>query len=414
VTELNIIYRSFDAFEQALTQQAEHFRAGHPGVEIRIHDEGPEALYERMIAQGEAGSEAWDIFLILTDWLPELMKREGLVRLNDYLQSDPPEDWPDGWSESMKVLQRDREGNIFGMAYHDGPEMFHYRTDLFEDEAERKAFDEQYGYELRPPETWSQFLDMARFFTRPEEGLWGAVVAGLPDGHNNVYDFLIHLWSRGGVLLDDQMRPGFDSPEGLDALRFYTELLTVHKVTPPEALEWDSVLSGVNYAAGKGAMMWNWSGFAATAQLPPSKIIGKNRCTTIPRGDGPKGREMSLNIYWVLGIPAGSRQPGLAWQFIKETASRAMDKVTSQSGGTGCRLSTWRDPEIQGQFQYYEAIEDVHRNVESPPAIPEYPAINEVLSRMTAATSRSKKTVEQALEDAAEECAQILSTAGYR
>jgi multiple sugar transport system substrate-binding protein len=159
--------------------------------------------------------------------------------------------------------------------------------------------------------------------------------------------------------------------------------------------------------------MWNWSGFAATAELPPSKIIGKNRCTTIPRGAGPKGRHMSLNVYWVLGILAGSPRRDLAWQYIKETASREMDKITSLSGGTGTRLSTWRDPEIQARFGYYEAIEEVHKNVESPPGLPEYPAMNEVLSEMTKATVGGIKPVEQALRDASQACEQILAEAGY-
>jgi multiple sugar transport system substrate-binding protein len=355
----------------------------------------------------------YDIMLILSDWLPDLMQRGGLVRLNDYLAQDPPDGWPDAWSESMKGLQQDRAGNIFGMAYHDGPEMFHYRSDLFGDEAEQAAFRKQHGYDLHVPETWNEFLDVARFFTRPDDGLWGAVVAAKPDGHNNVYDFLIHLWTRGGRLLDEQMKPAFNSPEGLDALRFYTDLLTVHRVTPPQAPEWDSVLSGINYAAGVGAMMWNWSGFAATAELPPSKIIGKNRCTIIPRGDGPKGRHMSLNIYWVLGILKGSNNASLAWQFLKETAGPAMDKVTSLAGGTGTRLSTWRDPEIQAQFGYYRAIEEVHRNVESPPALPEYPAMNEVLSAMTMSTASGAQRVELALRAASEACEQILAQAGY-
>jgi len=410
---LNVLYRTFDGFERALATQVAHFQGLHPGVTVHLEHCGPEELYERMIGQDGAHAGQYDVMLSLTDWLPQLMKRGGLVRLNGYLAADPPEDWPDGWSESMKALQHDASGNVFGMAYHDGPEMFHYRSDLFGNAREQAAFRRAYGYDLHVPLTWDEFLDVARFFTRPGEGLWGAVVAGQPDGHNNVYDFLIHLWSRGGRLLDEKLRPAFDSPEGVAALRFYTDLLTIHQVTPPDAMAWDSVLSGIAYADGKGAMMWNWSGFAATAELPPSRIIGMNRCTTIPRGAGPKGRHMSLNVYWLLGILAGSPRPDLAWQFIKETASREMDKVTSLSGGTGTRLSTWRDPQIQAQFRYYEAIEEVHRNVESPPGLPEYPAMNEVLSDMTKSTVSGAKGVEEALRDASQACAQVLAEAGY-
>lgn len=406
---LKIKYRTFDGFERAIAEQTAHFSAQHPGVGFELSHGGPEALYAEMVEHGGAQRGDYDLVLALTDWLPDLIRRGGLRPINDFLASDPPEGWPGGWSESVLGLQRDAQGAIYGLPYHDGPEIFHYRTDLFGDPAEQARFERQHGYRLRPPETWSEFLDVARFFTRPGDGLYGTVVAGLNDGHNNVYDFLIHLWSRGGQLLDEQQRTAFDSPAGREALQFYVDLLTKHGVTPPRALEYDSVLAGEAYAAGEGAMMLNWSGFMAVAQLPPSKIIDKTRCTRIPRGDGPDGRHASLNVYWVLGICAGSRQPELAWQFLRETASPAMDKVTSLAGGTGVRLSTWNDPEVRARFQYYEELEAVHRGSNTMPGIPEYPAINEVLSRMTWDAVQGRKSVADALREAAAECVALLA-----
>jgi multiple sugar transport system substrate-binding protein len=408
---LHVKYRTFDGFERALSAQTSHFAAQHPDVRFELSHAGPEDLYAEMVEHGGATSGRYDLMLALTDWLPDLIRRGGLRPIDDYLASDPPEGWPSGWSEAVLGLQRDAQGTVFALPYHDGPEIFHYRTDLFGDQAEQARFERQHSYPLRPPETWSQFLDVARFFTRPRDGLYGTVVAGLNDGHNNVYDFLIHLWSRGGRLLDERIRPAFDSPAGHEALQFYVDLLTKHNVASPRALEYDSVLAGEAYAAGEGAMMLNWSGFMAVAQLPPSKIIGKTRCTRIPRGDGPDGRHASLNVYWVLGICAGSAQPDLAWQFMRETASPAMDKVTSLSGGTGVRLSTWNDPQVRAQFQYYEELERVHQGSDTMPALPEYPAINEVLSRMTWEAVQGRKSVAQALREASEECRSIL--AGY-
>jgi multiple sugar transport system substrate-binding protein len=412
VPTLNIKYRTFDGFERALATQTAHFAALRPDVRFALSHNGPEELYAEMVQGGGAQSGDYDLMLALSDWLPELIKRGALRPLDDFLAASPPEGWPGGWSDSVLGLQRDAGGRVFGLPYHDGPEIFHYRTDLFGSAQEQERFAQRFGRPLRVPETWGEFLDVATFFTRPDDGLYGSVVAGAPDGHNNVYDFLIHLWSRGGRLLDERMRPAFDSPQGREALQFYVDMLTRRAITPPRTLEYDSVAAGVAYAAGEGAMMLNWSGFMAVAQLPPSAIIGKTRCTQIPRGDGPGGRHASLNVYWVLGICAGSRQAELAWEFIRETASPAMDKVTSLSGGTGVRLSTWNDPEVRAQFQYYEEIERVHIGSDTLPAIPEYPAINEALSRMTHAAVQGGKAVEAALRDASRECEEIL--AAYR
>jgi multiple sugar transport system substrate-binding protein len=412
VPTLSLKYRTFDGFERALATQTAHFAALRPDVHFALSHGGPEELYAEMVEGGGAQGGGYDLMLALTDWLPRLMERGALRPLDDFLAAAPPEGWPGGWSESVLGLQRDGQGRVFGLPYHDGPEIFHYRTDLFESPHEQERFARRFGRPLRVPETWGEFLEVAEFFTRPGDGLYGTVVAGAADGHNNVYDFLIHLWSRGGRLLDERLRPAFDSPQGREALQFYVDMLTRRAITPPRTLEYDSVAAGVAYAAGEGAMMLNWSGFMAVAQLPPSAIIGKTRCTQIPRGDGPGGRHASLNVYWVLGICAGSAQPELAWEFMRETASPAMDKVTSLAGGTGVRLSTWNDPEVRAQFQYYEEIERVHVGSDTLPTLPEYPAINEALSRMTEAAVQGGKGVEDALRDAARECEEIL--AGYR
>lgn len=404
--ELKLLYRTFDGFERSFAAQAEAFRRTHPDVHFSIVPIDPEKLYDVLIKERGALTPDWDIALILTDWLPELMKIGGLTRLNDMLTANPPADWPGGWSPSLLELQRDTDGGIFALPYHDGPEMFMYRADLFENPAEQAAFQAQYGYPLRPPETWAQFRDVAKFFTRPQQGLYGAMIAGLNDGHNNVYDFFIHLWSRGGRLFDEQWRPAFNDAIGREALQFYADLILKDQVCPPNTLSYDSVASGVAYAAGEAAMMWNWCGFSAVAELPPSKIIGHNRVGLVPRGEG--GRHMSLNIYWVLGIPAGSAQKALAYEFMRHCADPEMDKITALSGGTGVRRSTWRDPEIQAKFNYYTAIEAVHGSVESPPRIPEYPAINEVFNRMQHAVVTGAKSVPAALDDAAREVESIM------
>jgi hypothetical protein len=46
------MYCTFDGFERALAEQAAHFEAWHPDVEVQTEHQRPEDLYARMIAQG--------------------------------------------------------------------------------------------------------------------------------------------------------------------------------------------------------------------------------------------------------------------------------------------------------------------------------------------------------------------------
>jgi multiple sugar transport system substrate-binding protein len=285
-----------------------------------------------------------------------------------------------------------------------------YRTDLFGDPVERERFRRARGRELEVPRTWSEFLEVAQFFTRPGDDLYGCVVAAKPDGHNNVYDFTIHLASRGGRLLDDRQRPAFNSPEGEAALRFYLDLIRTHQVTQPNPWEYDSVASGEFYASGRAAMMWNWVGFLSVADLPSmSKIPGRTQATVLPGGDGPSGRSVSLIVYWVLTIAAGSRNPEAAWAFMRHLATPEMDAITAEEGGSGTRLSTWRSPAIRQQFPYYAIVEEIHQHVETMPAIAQFPAFNDVLNEMLDAVVQGRVSVSDALQDASRQAEAILA-----
>lgn len=377
MTKLRLISREQEVFESALRSQAKLFEQAHPDIELEfeflpIHDH-----FERMIVSDGCFTGEADLFLCCTDWLPAIASRGGLKSLDEPVRKFPPEGWPDGWHRSMHTLNS-VEGTLYGVPWHDGPEVLHYRSDLFEDQAEQTGFREKYGYNLKLPETWDQFVHVAEHFTRPEQELWGACEAGYTDGHNNVYDFLIQLWSRGGDLFSESFEPIFHSEIGIESLAFLRDLFHNRKAIPEVCLQQGSVECGDFYAQGHAAMSWNWIGFAAVCEIPQfSKIVGKNRCARIPRG---RGGHVSMNVYWLLTIPTGSKNADAAYEFIRFVAGPERDKITSLSGANGTRLSTWRDPEIQHKFPYYAAIEDIHETTRTIPAIPEFAVINETLS----------------------------------
>ena len=410
---LRLAYRTFVGFERALTRQTRAFQELHPDVDVELVPYDVPELHAEMVAGDGTTSGDWDLFLCVTDWLPSLVADGKLAELDAFLDlSAPPEDWPQGWSDSLLRQASDERGRFYGIPYHDGPQMFMYRADLFEDPHEQERFEQEHGYPLAPPETWSQFRDVAQFFTRPERDLSGCVVAAMADGHNSVYDFFIHLWSRGGQVLD-RRKAAFNGAEGREALTYLTGLIQ-DRLTQPDPRAYESVLSGEYYAGGRGAMMWNWAGFAVVADMPDSKIHGKNKLGLIPRGDGPGGRHVSLSVFWALTIPKGSREPQLAWDFIRTAASREQDLVTSDEGNIGCRLSTWRDPGMQERFPCYALIEETHRTVETLPPIPEYDAINEILNELIDEVHTGEKRVDEALDEAAARTDELLAGAPAR
>lgn len=409
MTKLRLISREQAAFESALHGQIEAFTRANPEIQIEctflpIHEH-----YERMIEGDGCHTGEYDLFLCCTDWIPAAAATGGLTPLGNFIAAAPPQDWPDGWHPSMRALIS-YGGEQVAMPWHDGPEVLHYRRDLFESEVERESYRRRFNRELRPPATWSEFLDVAAHFTRPEEELWGCCEAAYGDGHNNVYDFVIQLWSRGGVLIGEDGEPGFDSSIGEEALQFYVDLFHRHRVAPTECLKLGSVECGDYYASGHAAMSWNWIGFAATCEMPGSPTAGLNACTAIPAGDGPNGSPVSLNIYWGLTIPSGSQNKATAYEFLRWVARPDMDRLTSMSGANGVRLSTWRDPDVRRQFPYYAVIEDIHAGTRTLPATPEYSPMNEAISRAVNRAVNLEMDCLPSLRLAAEECRAILKS----
>jgi multiple sugar transport system substrate-binding protein len=336
---------------------------------------------EHRVTNGDlATSGDADLLLVNTDWLPCCIERELLLPLTSFIDAAPPIGWPDAWSPALLHLQCDRSGEVYGLPYHDGPVLLLYRSDLYNDDDEQRRFRALHGSELAPPRTWEELLVQARFFTRPEVGLYGTILAGLPDAHNDDYDFLTQLWSRGGEVLDPAGRPVLDSPEAREAAQFIFDLWNRERIINPAARGWDSVESGVHFAAGEAALMVNWCGFASLASDALSPTHGKLACAPSPAGPAPLHRSVTMSSYWVLAIPRGSKDPDAAYRFMRHAASPAMDKVTAEEQATAVRLDSWRDKGIQALAPYYGVLESAHEGARSVPRDARWPAIADVLN----------------------------------
>ena len=215
-----IAIRKFGPFESAIQKEWSSV-AGVSGTKLALEREALDLtpLREALCSRSGLKDGAWDIACLPTDWLAEAVEEGAVLDLAPYMRRDPLPDYPDGWTPSLTRFQH-WDDAVYGIPYHDGPECFVYRRDLFEDPNEQQSFQQRFGYALAAPRTWSQFYDIARFFTRPEQNLYGTLFAAYPDGHNTVYDFCIHLWSRGGDLVAGEGVVTLDTPQAAAAIDF--------------------------------------------------------------------------------------------------------------------------------------------------------------------------------------------------
>jgi multiple sugar transport system substrate-binding protein len=366
-TTIRIAVRKFLPFESAIARQFAAFtRATGTDARLEIEALDLNPLHERLFARRGLADGSFDLAFIATDWLAE-GHAAGLIRdLEPHLARAPIPDFPDAWSPSLLGLQR-FNGGFWGMPYHDGPQCLIYRKDLLQ------------AAGLPVPTTWTQFHEAARRLHAPEQGRYGTVLALYPDGHNSFYDFCIHVWTRGGEPFGPGARPSFNTPQAIAAVDFIRTLARDATAMVPGASELDSVKSGLLFCEGKIALMTNWFGFAALGETSAelSRVRGLVDIAPLPAGEG--GRSVSLNVFWVLALAAGSAIPDLAWEFLRHLASAPMDKLTTLEGAIGVRRSTWADREVNDLVPYYHKLDALHARARELPLHPRLSDISHVV-----------------------------------
>ncbi|WP_316807881.1 extracellular solute-binding protein [Pedobacter agri] len=376
-----IAVRKFAPFESAMQKFWDKFCA-FSGCKLKLemvvmdlHE-----LYDAAITQKGLANGNFDIAHISTDWILEAYSNQDVEILNPYINRNKPQHFPQGWSKSLLGLQR-FGWEVVGLPFHDGPECFIYRKDLFESETEQANYLQQFGKALEVPKTWEDFHQVAQFFHRPADHLYGSIFAGYPDGHNAVFDFCLQLWTRGGSLVDKNGFIQINTQAAVDGLNFYRTIVNDKTAVHPKSSEFESVAAGIAFSQGEAAMMINWFGFAAMCEVDEnSKVKGKIEVDLLP--SVADKNSASLNVYWLYTIAKGSKNKTIAYDFLRFAMAEEQDRQLTLEGGIGCRISTWKDAEINRIIPYYHKLEKLHEVARTLPQKENWAAIAAIIDKM--------------------------------
>ncbi|GAA3763781.1 ABC transporter substrate-binding protein [Micromonospora maritima] len=273
------------------------------GTTVNLVELPYEGLFNRLTSELSSGKPSFDVCAVDAVWIPLFAAK--LDKLDDLFTADVKNDlFP------ALVQEAQSDGRFIGMPVWTNSEILFYRKDLFEDSKEKAAFQRRYGYPLAPPTTWQQFTDIATFFTRPEQKLYGTDVKGAVET-----EWLAHVLQAGspGVVLDDSGNVIVDNAQHLAALTFYADLNNKHKVAPAGAAQTDWNAAQNLFNQGQTAMTRFWA--HAYRQIPAdAKVAGK--VGAAPMIGGTAG-VAGIPGPWYLSIPQGGGKADLAKQFIK-------------------------------------------------------------------------------------------------
>ncbi|MBA3845776.1 MAG: sugar ABC transporter substrate-binding protein [Planctomycetes bacterium] len=195
---------------------------------------------------------------------------------------------------------------------------FSYRKDLFEDAKEQAAFKAKFNRDLAVPTTWQELRDVAGFFQRPDQNLYGVALFTNSGGYDAVtMGFQSVMWAWGGAYCDPatyKVDGVLNSAKGVQALEFYTELC--QNCTPPGSTNYYHSECLKAFQTGQVAMAVNY--FALMPLLVDEKMNKFAKSTgyfACPKG--PEGRFASLGGQGLSIIKyAKPEQQELAKKFI--------------------------------------------------------------------------------------------------
>ena len=121
------------------------------------------------------------------------------------------------------------------------------------------------------------------------------------------------------VLTPDYKKAVFDSPEGIEALRFYTDLYTKYKVSPPGTLSMGEDEYRTMMAQGKLAMAIGGPWSIPLIETANPDIKGKYGFAVHPHNVGKSSGTFFGG--WYFATAATSKEKDLAWKFISHVTS---------------------------------------------------------------------------------------------
>jgi multiple sugar transport system substrate-binding protein len=189
----------------------------------------PEAeMYEKPLLEAVAKTGQYAAYLNRPWMLGEMVEANAIIELDDLIRMADPrlEGMPDGFAYPLVKQYVWYRGHYYSLPLDGDTWIAYYRKDLLEDPAEQEAFEKQYGYPLKVPETMDEYRDVCEFFTRPDQNFYGNNEPRYKvNCHSSFYWRLANKKYPCMLPFDDDMHPTLNSPEGLRAAKQFLEMV---------------------------------------------------------------------------------------------------------------------------------------------------------------------------------------------
>ncbi|GGF44171.1 sugar ABC transporter substrate-binding protein [Youhaiella tibetensis] len=331
------------------------------------------------------------------------------IDLKDYIPESELAKYVPGTLKSSEV-----DGRLVQLPRVTDVSNIYYRKSLYADPARQAAYKEKFGKDLVPPETFEDFKNQIIFFADPPN-LYGTAFAGKDEGMSG--RFMEILRANGGDIFDENNKPIFNSEAGVAAVQWFKDIYDA-KAVPAGTVNytWDDI--GQAMAAGQLAVDLDWPGFAGFYSDPASsKIADDLGFAVAPVGtSGHRGGWSGSHSFSVTQQCDNKEAAVSLAVFLTNDESEMME---AEAGNLPTRTKTFDEvvewfkannkPALAQMFPIWQKSLDEAR---TPPLIPQWIEVSNVIWPNVQAAIIGEKTPQQALDDAAAQATTIMQDAG--
>ncbi len=388
-------------WKKALEEAKVIFEKAHPDIEVILETVSYGEKETKYITASIAET-APDVMHLHAYSLRSFIERGFCLDLTPFIEKEG-KDFLKAWYAKPLTLCS-YEGKLYAMPGDYMAQVLVRNTEMFKEAGLDPA---------KPPQTWDEFLECAQALTLDKDGdfkvdQWGFGMIGAKSPGFELR-FSPFLWTFGGdYLTPDFKHSALDTPEALEAIKFFVGLYRQYGVVPPGATSCNP-FDVRTQMAQKVAAMNIGSGW--TVPIVHSINPDLNASQVLEYSSVPMKAEHVTSAWlsaWI--ISPNTKHPEEAWELVKFITSKEMELKWFRDASV---LSSRED--VSGVAP--EILTDKHAKVVASelayakfvPQIKEWPEIIDAVTTEVQNALIGVKTPEKALADAHKRVNEILA-----
>lgn len=414
VTELKILWAQWDPADYL--QQIGNMYEAETGIKVTVVQEPWGSFYNLFATEMAAKGDTWDMVVGDSQWLGQMTSQGHYMDMTDFLTSTGLKD---SVTEATLVYYGEYptgSGTYWSFPTEGDADGWAYRKDLFEDPAEMEAFQAKYGYELAPPKTYAELKDIAEFFTRKDQGLYGVAIYTQKD-----YDAItmgventMFSWGADWKDADNNVMGVVNSPEAVESLQFYRDLY--------DCCQWpggnNAFFTETNdaFISGQAVMAMNYFAFFPALVNSGANPNYYDKVGFFPNPAGPTGKQHAALGGQGTSIVSyiSDERKQAAMDFIKWFGQENIQAEWAKLGGYTCNTNVLKTDAFLNATPFNPAFAATMGFVKDFWNIPEYGQLLEVTQReFSKFVVEGTGSAQETMDTIAAEHDKVLREAGY-